>query len=258
MSERLSDTTTVCELRLGSVTPRSGRTVQPDPSAHGFGGQLAGLIADRAVPFTQVRFDAGESIYGTGPHADDSVYLLTAGRAKTVMYSRSGRRCLLRIHSPGEVLGELAILVGERTETAIAMCPSVVHRVAASHLLRLMSSPAVHGHLIRHLGERLAEQQRAISHLVGDDSEHRLGITLLDLAERLGQPERDAGRDSVRIAQRITQEELAGMVGTTRSRIGLFLRRFQECGAVEFSRGHVIRVRSQLLGAYLESRLDAC
>lgn len=246
MSERLSDTMTVRGIR-----PAPAR---PDPAPSGFGGQLAGLIADRTVPSTQVRFDAGTSIYGGGPHPDDSVYLLTSGRAKTVMYSRSGRRCLLRIHSPGEVLGELAILGGERTETAIAMCPSVVQRVAVSHLLRLMGSPAVHRQLIRHLGERLAEQQRAISHLVGDDSEHRLGVTLLDLARRLGQPERDA----VRIGQRITQEELAGMVGTTRSRIGYFLRRFQECGAVEFSRGHVIRVRAQRLDDYLESRLDAC
>lgn len=258
MSERQSDTTTTRRIRPGSATTPQPGPAGPGPEANGFGGHLAGLIADRMVPFTQLRFDAGASIYAGGQRPDDSVYLLTAGRAKTVMYSRSGRKCLLRIHSPGEVLGELAILGGERTETAIAMGPSVVRRVATSHLLRLMGAPAVHRHLIRHLGERLAEQQRAISHLVGDDSEHRLGVILLDLAERLGQPERDAARDTVRIVQRITQEELAGMVGTTRSRIGFFLRRFQECGAVEFSRGHVIRVHGQRLDAYLESRLDAC
>lgn len=241
------------ELRTAPL--RRARDASPEPAteANGFGDRLADLVACRAVPFTRLRLGADSTIYG-GLQPDDSVYLLAAGRAKTVMYARSGRTCLLRIHGPGEVLGELAVLGGSRSETAIAMCPSVVYRFSASRLLQLMGSLGVQQHLIRHMSERLAEQQRAISHLVGDDSEHRLGVTLLDLAERLGQPE----HDSVRISQRITQEELAGMVGTTRSRIGFFLRRFQECGGVEFSRGQVIRVRAERLGAYLEARLGAC
>lgn len=220
---------------------------------NGFGRQLADLIGRRAIAFTSLRFRARETIYrGSAP--GDSVFLLAAGRAKSVMHSRTGKNCLLRIHAPGEVLGELALLGGLRQESAIAMCPTEVHRVSAAHLLRVMGSPAVHQQLIRHLSERMGEQQQAISHLVNDDSEHRLGVALLDLADRLGQPENDA----VRIGQRLTQEELAEMVGTTRSRIGFFLRRFQECGGVEFCRGRVIMVRTQRLGAYLDARLDAC
>lgn len=233
---------------------RSCTTTVERPTAQetDFGAQLADLIARRVVAGTRLRLAAGSTVY-SGGSAADAVFLLATGRVKTVMYSRSGRTCLLRIHGAGEVLGELAVLGGSRAESAVAMEPVVVHRVATDHLGRLLGAPEVHRRLIRHLGERLADHQRAISHLVGDDCEHRLGVTLIDLAERLGRPERGA----VCIGARITQEELAGIVGTTRSRIGLFLRRFAEHGAVEFGRGNLIRVDAGRLGSYLDSRAES-
>lgn len=255
MKER-SGTTTVERPLPRPPAPGSGRPAPRAPRAGAreadFGTHLADMIARGAVSGTRLRVAAGAAVYPAGPAAD-AVYLLAAGRVKTVMHSRSGRTCLLRIHGPGEVLGELAILGGARTESAVAMEPVVVHRVAAEHLQRALEAPAVHRRLIRHLGERLAEQQRVISHLVGDDSEHRLGVALLDLAARLGHP----GRGSVCIGARVTQEELAGIVGTTRSRIGLFLRRFCDHGAVEFGRGNLIHVDATRLRTYLEARAES-
>lgn len=202
---------------------------------NGFGRQLADLIGRRAIAFTSLRFRARETIYrGSAP--GDSVFLLAAGRAKSVMHSRTGKNCLLRIHAPGEVLGELALLGGLRQESAIAMCPTEVHRVSAAHLLRVMGSPAVHQQLIRHLSERMGEQQQAISHLVNDDSEHRLGVALLDLADRLGQPENDA----VRIGQRLTQEELAEMVGTTRETLAHTLADFRRRDLLDTAHHQVV------------------
>ncbi|MBN9792637.1 MULTISPECIES: Crp/Fnr family transcriptional regulator [unclassified Pseudonocardia] len=213
---------------------------------------LGDLVRRGQLSYTRTSFAGGSTVY-RGQHPDESIYLVLAGRVKTIVHSRSGKMCLLRIYGAGEVVGELALLDGARTETAVAMDPVDMLRFSAESLFRALDGRVLHRHLIQHLAGRLAEQQTSISHLVTDDSEQRLGVTLLDLADRLGRP----GPAGVTIHDRITQEELAHIVGTTRSRIGYFLRRFEEAGAVEFRTGRVLRVRPAALRFYLDARADA-
>jgi CRP/FNR family cyclic AMP-dependent transcriptional regulator len=217
-----------------------------------FAELLTELVRSGQLAFTRMTFGGGDAVY-RGQHRDESIYLITAGRVKTIVHSRSGKMCLLRIYGAGETVGELALLDGARTETAVAMDPTRVLRFSAKGLFRVLDGQVLHRRLIQHLAGRLAEQQRSISHLVTDDCEHRLGMTLLDLARRLGL--RDAR--GILISDRITQQELAHIVGTTRSRIGFFLRRFEEAGAVEFSKGRGLRIRPAVLRHYLDARNDA-
>jgi CRP/FNR family cyclic AMP-dependent transcriptional regulator len=80
------------------------------------------------------------------------------------------------------------------------------------------------------------------------NSEQRLATTLLHLARRLGKND----PRSVRIEQKISHEELAEMVGTTRPRIGIFLKRFRELGLIEISSERHFIVRERKLREYLE------
>lgn len=101
---------------------------------------------------------------------------------------------------------------------------------------------------MQYLALRIADQQAIIANLVTVDSEQRLGQTLLDLARKLGQQD----PRSLRIEQRITHEELAAMIGTTRQRVCGFMRHFRELGLIELSTERFLVVKEAKLTAYLE------
>jgi CRP-like cAMP-binding protein len=215
----------------------------------GFHVRLRDFLRDQSQHTTTATVRRNESAYSCGGQ-DRNVYFLESGQIKTVMFSRSGKECLLRIHTPGEIFGELCSLGGIREESAIAMRDSVVHRMPYEHFLSSITAAGFVDDFINHLSRRLAEQQQSITHLVTVDSEQRLGEILLDLARKLG---RGDGRRP-HIAGRITHEELAGMVGTTRSRVGYFLKGFRDRGLVDVTPGSHLIIDQLRLSAYLESR----
>jgi CRP-like cAMP-binding protein len=215
----------------------------------GFDARLRDFLRDQSPHTTTAMVRRNQSAYSCGGQ-DRNVYFLESGRLKTVMFSRSGKECLLRIHTPGSIFGELCSLGGIREESAIAMRDSVVHRMSYEHFLSSITAAGIVDEFINHLTRRLAEQQQSITHLVTVDSEQRLGEILLDLARKLG---RGDGRRP-HIAERITHEELAGMVGTTRSRVGHFLKGFRDRGLVEVTRESHLVIDQSRLAAYLESR----
>jgi CRP-like cAMP-binding protein len=215
----------------------------------GFHVRLRDFLRDQSQHTTTATVRRNESAYSCGGQ-DRNVYFLESGQIKTVMFSRSGKECLLRIHTPGEIFGELCSLGGIREESAIAMRDSVVHRMSYEHFLSSITAAGFVDDFINHLSRRLAEQQQSITHLVTVDSEQRLGEILLDLARKLG---RGDGRRP-HIVGRITHEELAGMVGTTRSRVGYFLKGFRDRGLVDVTPGSHLIIDQLRLSAYLESR----
>jgi len=209
-----------------------GRAPQP-----GQGGQLhfgeglcpetiTGLFHRSAVsrPFTLPRRQA---VYGSLDD-DRSIYLIERGQVKAVATSPGGKECLIGIYTAGEVFGELSIICPQRTEMVTTMTPVVLRRMNAATALDALSDAGSRDEFIRRLAHRLFEHQRLIVDLVTTDSEHRLAAILLYLGHKLGQREGSL----LRIESRITQEELSGMVGTTRSRVGYFLKRFVQAQMV--------------------------
>jgi CRP-like cAMP-binding protein len=95
----------------------------------------------------------------------------------------------------------------------------------------------------------VADQQEVIANLVTVDSEQRLGMTLLRLARKLGKKD----PRSIRIDLRISHEELASMVGTTRPRISVFMQRFRNLGLIEMSTDYHLIIKEKKLTAYLAS-----
>ena len=110
------------------------------------------------------------------------------------------------------------------------MATTVVRALPCADFLALLSREGLLPGFIHYLAARLADQQATIANLLTVDSEQRLGKTLLELARKLGKQD----PRSIRIEQRITHEELAAMVGTTRLRISTMWR-FRALGLIELS-----------------------
>ena len=189
------------------------------------------------------------NVYTIGEEVEQ-VYFIETGEVKLVMLSSEGKECTLAIHSSGDIFGELCLsgLAG-RLETATAMEDTVVKQIPCLRFLERLAKDSLLEGFIKYLTVRVADQQEVIANLVTVDSEQRLGKTLLQLARKLGKKD----PRSIRIELRISHEELASMVGTTRPRISVFMQRFRNLGLIETSLEHHLIIKETKLTAYLAS-----
>jgi len=190
-----------------------------------------------------------DNVYTIG-EAIEMVYFIESGKVKLVMVSSEGRECMLAIHGAGDLFGELCLsgLKG-RLETASAMEDTVLKQVPCGRFLERLAKDSLLEGFIKYLAVRVADQQEVIANLVTVDSEQRLGQTLLQIARTLGKKD----PRSIRIDVRISHEELASMVGTTRPRISVFMQRFRNLGLIEMSTEHHLIIKENKLMTYLKS-----
>jgi CRP-like cAMP-binding protein len=221
--------------------------IQQTSQADLFIQQLRDALRRETRGSRAIKIAKHENVYTCGEQGD-TVYFIESGQVKLVMVSSEGRECIFAVHGAGEVFGELSLSgLGERIETATAMEETDLKVIPSSKFFALLGSHSLLEGFVRYLAVRVAEQQQVIAHLVTVDSEQRLGKTLLQLARTLGK----RGPDSLRIEHKITHEELASMVGTTRSRVSVFMQRFRNLGLVETSAEHFLIIKEKKLTAYL-------
>jgi CRP/FNR family transcriptional regulator, cyclic AMP receptor protein len=200
-----------------------------------------------------VRISRHASVYICGDQ-DEMVYFIESGQIKLLMLSPEGKECLLAIHSAGDIFGELCVSgSGARLETATAMEETVSKKIPRSQFLARLSRDSLLEGFVRYLAVRIADQQQVIANLVTVDSEQRLGKTLLQLARTLGKKD----QQSTRIELKISHDELAEMVGTTRPRISLFMQRFRNLGLIETNLDRFLVVNEKKLTDYLALRTAA-
>ena len=220
---------------------------QQIPLVDSFNQRLQTALRQATRQCPAVNVAKGTHIYTPGDQ-DRTVYFIESGQIKLVLLTPDGRECLLAILTTGDIFGEGCLAGrGERQETATTMTTAVVRALPCSQFLALLGSEGLLAGFIHYLAGRIADQQATIANLLTVDSEQRLGKTLLQLAHKLGKHD----PRSIRIEQRITHEELAAMVGTTRPRISTFMRRFRELGLIEFSAERFLIVKEVKLSAYL-------
>jgi len=197
--------------------------------------------------FPTLHIHKHQQIYVCGDPAD-AVYFIESGQVKLLMLSPDGKECLLAIQTAGDTFGELCLAdAGTRRETAIAMEDSVLRRLPCSSFFQHLCRNSLVEGFVRYLAARVGDQQQVIANLITVDSEHRLGETLLFLAHKLGQPD----PRSTRIEHKITHEELAEMVGTTRPRITSFMLAFRARGLIEITAEHFLVIKEKKLSEYL-------
>lgn len=129
----------------------------------------------------------------------------------------------------------------------MAMEETTLKRIPCAQFFQHLNRNSLAEDFVRYLANRVGDQQRIIANLITVDSEHRLGETLLLLANKLGRPD----LRSTRIEHKITHEELSEMVGTTRPRITAFMQKFRELGLIEISPEHFLLVKRKKLSEYL-------
>ncbi|HEY2990132.1 MAG TPA: Crp/Fnr family transcriptional regulator [Candidatus Binatia bacterium] len=221
--------------------------IQQTPQADLFKKQLGESLLRETQNSRAVKFARHENVYTCGDQ-DDMVYYIESGQVKLLMDSPEGKECLLAIHSPGDVFGELCLSgLGARVETATAMKATSLKRVPRDKFFARLGRDSLFEGFIRYLAVRVADQQQVIANLVTVDSEQRLGQTLLQLGRTMGKKD----PRSIRIELKISHEELSEMVGTTRPRISMFMQRFKNLGLIETNKEHFLIIKENKLTAYL-------
>ena len=207
---------------------------------------LRKLGADRSI----ARFAKNQAIFSQGDDAD-SVYLLLQGRIKVVVLSEQGKEAATGMVAPGQFFGD-GCLVGEQTRstTTIAMQDCVVATIPSVRLIEtLRAQPDFAELFVRHLLLRNRRTEEDLLDQLFNCSEKRLARLLLRLAEV------DQGSESQPISPHISQETLAEMIGTTRSRVSHFMNKFRKLGLISYDR--TIEVNPARLSAVLSSRQAA-
>jgi CRP/FNR family cyclic AMP-dependent transcriptional regulator len=215
--------------------------VEPRESAFDPAAFLAGSGLGRRI----VQFKPKQLLFSQRDTAD-SIFYLQRGRAKLTVVSKSGKEATIALISAKDFVGEESIAgaVGLRLATASAITACTALKIEREEIIRVLHEEHAFSELF--LTFLLARSMRTQADLVDqlfNSSEKRLARILLLLAE-FGQP----GEPEPLIPE-ITQESLAEMIGTTRSRVSFFMNRFRELGFIEYN-GR-IRVHRSLLNVVL-------
>ncbi|TCC06322.1 Crp/Fnr family transcriptional regulator [Kribbella soli] len=199
------------------------------------GRGLRELIESGVLPARLDRLPARATVRSPGS-TEDAVCLIRGGVVKQSRAAAGGRNCVVALHGPGDVYGDVRLEPGLWQDTLVAVQPVQLWRLRAGDFRTAVVRSGLQAAYLETLARRLAEQQQMISDLVTLDSRHRLAATLARTAARLGV----AGPGGICLDFRLTHEELGAIVGTTRSRISRFLREFRESGLVHRRSGVLV------------------
>ena len=189
---------------------------------------LAVFLATAGVGRSIVQLQPKQAFFSQGSSAD-SIFYLQTGRAKLTVVSHEGKEATVALLSAGEFIGEesLASVGGLHMATASAIDLCTALRIERGEMIRLMhEEPAFFEMYLKFLLARSMRTQADLVDQLFNSSERRLARILLLLAEsgKPGEPEH--------LVPPITQEILAEMVGSTRSRVSFFMNRFRKLGLI--------------------------
>ena len=217
------------------------------------------MVAKRAAPFnsktllaqvgdsrTTLQCQKHQILFAQGDTAN-GVFYIQAGRVKLSVVSQQGKEAVVAMLERGSFFGE-GCLAGQLVcmATATALDNSSIVRIDKQAMIDVLhNEPAFSELFLAHLLTRNLRIQEDLVDQLFNSAEKRLARTLLLLAtfEKEGKSEL--------VIPRITQETLAEMVGTTRSRVSFFMNRFKKLGFIEYTDG--LHVHRALLNAVLAS-----
>ena len=204
------------------------------------------FLVSSGVPKTVVDFSRGEIIFTQGEACRHVLYIRSGG-VKLSVLSKSGREAVVAMLGPGDFFGE-GCLAGQplRMGSATAITPTAILMVRREEMVRLLHTEhAMSDRFISHMLSRNLRIEEDLIDQLFNSSEKRLARALLLLA-RYGKQDRP-----VRVVPRVSQETLAEMIGTTRSRVNFFLNKFKKLGFIEYDGELPLKVNSSLLSVVL-------
>jgi CRP/FNR family cyclic AMP-dependent transcriptional regulator len=205
----------------------------------------AAFLAQAGVGRRIVQLKPKEPFFSQGDAAD-CVYYIQSGRAKLTVISSAGKEATIALLTAGEFVGEesMAGTPGLRMATATAITPCVALKIERMEMIRAMHEEhAFSDMFLKFLLERSIKTQADLVDQLFNSSEKRLARILLLMAEFGQQDEPES------LIPKISQETLAEMIGTTRSRVSFFMNRFRKMGFIEYNGD--IKVHKSLLNVVL-------
>ena len=205
----------------------------------------AAFLAKAGLGRSIVQLKPKQAFFSQGDPAD-SIFYPQSGRAKLTVVSKNGKEATITLFAAGDFVGEesLATVSGLRLATATAVTACAALKIEIKEMVRVMHKEQVFSDLfVKFLLARSMRTQADLVDQLFNSSEKRLARILLLLAEygEPGEPES--------LIPEITQETLAEMIGTTRSRVSFFMNHFRKLGFIEYN-GR-IRVHKSLLNVIL-------
>jgi CRP/FNR family transcriptional regulator, cyclic AMP receptor protein len=203
------------------------------------------FLAEAGLGRRIIQLKPKQAFFSQGGPAD-SIFYLQSGRAKLTVFSENGKEATITLFAVGDFVGEesLATVGGLRLATATAITACTALKIEREEMVRVMHEEHSFSDLfVKFLLARSMRTQADLVDQLFNSSEKRLARILLLLAEfgKPGEPES--------LIPEITQESLAEMIGTTRSRVSFFMNRFRKLGFIEYN-GR-IRVHKSLLNVIL-------
>ena len=207
----------------------------------------ASFLAQPGEGRSTTRYRKNQVVFSQGDPAD-SVFYIQKGKLKVTVVSERGKEAVAAILDPDEFCGE-ACMAGQalRLVTVSAMTDAVVVRIEKPEMIRLVrEQPAFSQMFMTHILNRTIRVEADLIDQLFNSSERRLARLLLLLANygSEGKPEP--------ILAQISQETLAEMIGTTRSRVSFFMNRFRKLGFISYNGN--IEVHKSLLNLVLHER----
>jgi CRP/FNR family cyclic AMP-dependent transcriptional regulator len=209
---------------------------------------ITSFLATAGLGRKLVSLKGRDTFFVQGNHAD-CVYYLQTGRAKLTVVSDRGKEATITLLGPGDFIGEdsVAGVPGLRLSSATALTACTALKIRRDEMIRVMHAENGFSDVfLKFLLQRGMRTQADLVDQLFNNSEKRLARILLLMAE-FGQP-----GEIESLIPKITQETLAEMIGTTRSRVSFFMNRFRQHGFIEYN-GR-IRVHKSLLNVILNDQ----
>lgn len=228
---------------MPSKSPASRSSRRSTPPRLQAASAVAGYLESAAAARTVEQYNAGTVVFSQGQRATDIRYI-QKGTIKLSVISRLGKEAVVAMLGPGDFFGE-GVLAGQAvrigTATAVSACSVLcIPKDAMARLLR--EEQAFADRFISYMLSRNIRIEADLVDQLFNSSEKRLARTLLLLA-RYGSPAPTAH------LPKISQETLAEMIGTTRSRVNFFMNKFRKLGLIEYNGG--LKIHSSLLSIVL-------
>jgi CRP/FNR family transcriptional regulator, cyclic AMP receptor protein len=193
------------------------------------------------------KYKQGHTLFSQGSPSD-AVFYIRKGKVKITVVSEQGKEAIVAIHGPDEFCGE-GCLTGQarRLATAVTLTECEIMRLEKPVMIRVLhEEPAFSEMFVAHLLARTIRVEEDLVDQLFNSSEKRLARALLLLANfgKDGQPQP--------VIAKVSQETLAEMIGTTRSRVSHFMNKFRKLGFIDYN-GH-LEVHTSLLNVILHDQ----
>ena len=219
---------------------------KPQPTNGDTAFDAKAFLARAGFGKTIVNLKKSETAFAQGDPAD-AIFYVQKGRLRVTVTSANGKEATITLVGPGEFLGENCMLSAHplHLSTATAMTDCALLRIGKAEMVReLRHEPELSEMFVSFLLARNARIQADLVDQLFNSSEKRLARILLLLAQFGKESKPDI------VVPKISQEVLAEMIGTTRSRVSFFMNRFRKLGFIEYN--GEIRVHNTLLNIFLQ------